>query len=108
MTRTGQKGLSLVELLVTISIVAIIAGAALSLLGVARANGVDTVGPEDVRAILRDRTTGTLPVNDPSTSEPHRIGVMPDLKACLDSVSPNLVIRDLSAAPRHRGFDADG
>lgn len=58
---------------------AIIAGGALSLLGVYEANKNARMSPEDLRAAFRDATLGTpvYDANSPATAAP--IGVMPDL-----------------------------
>ncbi|QHZ50943.1 RICIN domain-containing protein [Paenibacillus larvae] len=60
----------------------IIAGAAVNLQGIAKANLGKPFTPKEVRDLLSDPNTGT-PSNNPSSD---KIGVMPDLKAILNKL----------------------
>lgn len=72
---------------------AIIAGAALAVQGRAEAQLVSRLSPRQMRSILKDPLTGTLP----ATSETKAIGVMPNLKAIFNTVlnaAPDVFMRD--------------
>ena len=72
---------------------AIIAGAALSVQGMAEANLDYRLSPLQIRNLLSDQGTGTQSL-DP---ENDKLGVMPDLKAIIDTtlgITPDVYIRD--------------
>lgn len=72
---------------------AIIAGAALSVQGMAEANLGYRLSPLQIRTLLSDQETGTQSL-DP---ENDKLGVMPDLKAIIDTrlgITPDIYVRD--------------
>jgi serine protease len=72
---------------------AIIAGAALSLQGIAKIRLGHRLAPLQIRQILSDKTTGTASPNPPND----RIGMMPDLRAIIDTslgLKLDIYIRD--------------
>lgn len=71
----------------------IVAGAALSVQGMAEAQLGFRFSPRQMRALLSDPATNT----QPAATETTQIGVMPDLRGIIDSVlqlSPDLYLRD--------------
>ncbi|KYG34684.1 S8 family peptidase [Bacillus gaemokensis] len=83
----------------------IIAGAAASIQGIAKANLGKTYTPSQLRSILSNPGTGTKS-NDPISD---KIGVLPDLKAILSNLgfSPNLSNNSSIIFPEEQGMNRE-